>query len=237
MIFALLFGGQLYGFIGAFIALPIAAIAARDRRLPAPPPRARAVADARRGGRARPGVGDRARRRCPECGAPGAPGAACCAACGTELGGADEAAAAASAGAVVIGRAPTAPRAAEASRSPTATAARCRTSPSPRAAGERLAVIGPNGAGKTTLLSILAGLARADRRHGVAGRTRERRLGPAAAGGLPKLSVAENLRLFARLEQVADADATVDADARADRPRASAPATSSARCPAATASG
>ena len=38
VIFALLLGGQLYGFIGAFIALPIAAIAARDRRLPAPPP-------------------------------------------------------------------------------------------------------------------------------------------------------------------------------------------------------
>jgi len=35
---------------------------------------------------------------CPECGAGLAPGAARCGACGTELGGADEAAAAASAG-------------------------------------------------------------------------------------------------------------------------------------------
>ena len=37
VIFALLLGGQLYGFIGAFIALPIAAIAARERRLLPPP--------------------------------------------------------------------------------------------------------------------------------------------------------------------------------------------------------
>ena len=38
VIFALLLGGQLYGFIGAFIALPIAAIAARERRLLPPEP-------------------------------------------------------------------------------------------------------------------------------------------------------------------------------------------------------
>ena len=87
MIFALLLGGQLYGFIGAFIALPIAAIAARDGRLPAPPPGARAVGPAARpAGRARRGRGPR-RAACPECGAPAwRPGAARCPACGTELG-------------------------------------------------------------------------------------------------------------------------------------------------------
>ena len=68
VIFALLLGGQIYGFIGAFIALPIAAIAARDGRLPAPPPRARAVA-ARRPRSRSAGVGHRGARRCPECGA------------------------------------------------------------------------------------------------------------------------------------------------------------------------
>ena len=50
VIFALLLGGQIYGIIGAFMALPIAAVAARDGRLPAPPPRARAVAARARGG-------------------------------------------------------------------------------------------------------------------------------------------------------------------------------------------
>jgi ABC-2 type transport system ATP-binding protein len=77
------------------------------------------------------------------------------------------------------------------------------------AVGELVAVIGPNGAGKTTLLTILAGLQQPD-----AGTVR----GPAgAAGWVPqqaavygKLTVAENLRLFARLERVADVEATVE---------------------------
>jgi ABC-2 type transport system ATP-binding protein len=77
-------------------------------------------------------------------------------------------------------------------------------------AGEVVAVIGPNGAGKTTLLSILAGLAppttgtvsRAPREVGWVPQE------PAVYG---KLSVAENLRLFARLEKVADPDAAVAA--------------------------
>jgi len=97
VIFALLLGGQLYGFLGAFISLPIAAIlretAVYLRRhvrlepwdLPAAPasfapeqPLAEAEGP-----------------RCPECGAPRRDGEAVCPACGTELGDADEAASAA----------------------------------------------------------------------------------------------------------------------------------------------
>ena len=95
VIFALLLGGQLYGFIGAFISLPIAAVLRetvvylRRHLVLEPWPRAPAIALA--------GVGTEG-AACPECGAGLAPGAARCGACGTELGGADEAAAAASAG-------------------------------------------------------------------------------------------------------------------------------------------
>jgi ABC-2 type transport system ATP-binding protein len=74
--------------------------------------------------------------------------------------------------------------------------------------GERLAVIGPNGAGKTTLLSILAGIQKPT--------SGEVTLPPEQIGWVPqqpavysKLSVGENLRLFARLEGVAEPDATV----------------------------
>jgi ABC-2 type transport system ATP-binding protein len=74
--------------------------------------------------------------------------------------------------------------------------------------GELVAVIGPNGAGKTTLLSILAGIQTPD-----AGsvETADRRVGwvPQQAAVYSKLSVAENLRLFARLERVADVEETV----------------------------
>ena len=76
-------------------------------------------------------------------------------------------------------------------------------------AGERVACIGPNGAGKTTLLTILAGIQEAD-----AGTITG---APGRAGWVPqalalysKLSVAENLRLFARLERVADFEGTVE---------------------------
>jgi len=75
------------------------------------------------------------------------------------------------------------------------------------AGGERVAVIGPNGAGKTTLLQILAGALRA-----TAGTVSH----DGAVGWVPqhpalysKLSVAENLRLFARLEKVADVERSV----------------------------
>jgi ABC-2 type transport system ATP-binding protein len=74
--------------------------------------------------------------------------------------------------------------------------------------GEKVAVIGPNGAGKTTLLQILAGA--------LAPTVGSVSLQPEEAGWVPqqpalysKLSVAENLRLFARLERVADVERTV----------------------------
>jgi ABC-2 type transport system ATP-binding protein len=74
-------------------------------------------------------------------------------------------------------------------------------------AGERVACIGPNGAGKTTLLTILAGIQPADagtfRTTGPAGWVPQT---PAVYG---KLTVSENLRLFAKLERVADVDGSV----------------------------
>jgi len=77
------------------------------------------------------------------------------------------------------------------------------------ARGERVAVIGPNGAGKTTLLSILAGIQAPD--SGTVSRA------PTEIGWVPqqaalygKLTVAENLRLFARLERSPDVEGTVE---------------------------
>jgi ABC-2 type transport system ATP-binding protein len=74
--------------------------------------------------------------------------------------------------------------------------------------GEIVAIIGPNGAGKTTLLSIIAGIQAADD-----GEVREP---PGEIGWVPqqaavygKLTVAENLRLFARLEKRPDVEAVV----------------------------
>ena len=97
VIFALLLGGQLYGFLGAFIALPIAAIVRETavylRRhvrlepwdLPAAP-----ASFAPERATAQPEG-----QRCPECAAPRRDGEAVCPACGTEIGDADEAASAA----------------------------------------------------------------------------------------------------------------------------------------------
>jgi len=76
------------------------------------------------------------------------------------------------------------------------------------APGERVAVIGPNGAGKTTLLSILGGIQRPDEGSvslpgGEVGWVPQQ---PSLYG---KLTVAENLRLFARLERCADVETAV----------------------------
>jgi ABC-2 type transport system ATP-binding protein len=75
-------------------------------------------------------------------------------------------------------------------------------------AGELLAVIGPNGAGKTTLLSILAGIRDADA--GTFSAPGEVGWVPQQAALYRRLTVDENLRLFARLEAVDDVDAAVD---------------------------
>ena len=77
--------------------------------------------------------------------------------------------------------------------------------------GERVAIIGPNGAGKTTLLSILAGIQQPSGGsvHRPAGGPLEVGWVPQQAAVYSKLSVAENLRLFARLERVSDPDAAV----------------------------
>jgi ABC-2 type transport system ATP-binding protein len=74
--------------------------------------------------------------------------------------------------------------------------------------GEKLAVIGPNGAGKTTLLQILAGA--------LVPTSGAVSLKPEEVGWVPqhpalysKLTVAENLRLFARLERAPDVERAV----------------------------
>jgi ABC-2 type transport system ATP-binding protein len=76
------------------------------------------------------------------------------------------------------------------------------------APGELLAIIGPNGAGKTTLLQILAG-ALAPTTGRVSLDSREVGWVPQQPAVYSKLSVRENLRLFARLEKVRDVDRTV----------------------------
>ncbi|HYP56140.1 MAG TPA: ABC transporter ATP-binding protein [Solirubrobacterales bacterium] len=76
-------------------------------------------------------------------------------------------------------------------------------------AGERVAVIGPNGAGKTTLLSILAGIVRPD---GGEVRSANGKVGwvPQQAALYRRLTVEENLLLFARLEGHGDPRASVE---------------------------
>jgi ABC-2 type transport system ATP-binding protein len=77
-------------------------------------------------------------------------------------------------------------------------------------AGELVAVAGPNGAGKTTLLSILAGL-QAPSAGAVEGPSDTHAVGwvPQQPGLYSKLSVRENLRLFARLEGAGDVEGAV----------------------------
>jgi ABC-2 type transport system ATP-binding protein len=78
--------------------------------------------------------------------------------------------------------------------------------------GELVGVIGPNGAGKTTLLSILAGVLSPDEGHvTISGRDAGWGAGwvPQSVSLYSKLSVAENLRLFARLEKLSDPEAAV----------------------------
>lgn len=75
--------------------------------------------------------------------------------------------------------------------------------------GELVAVIGPNGAGKTTLLSILAGTVEADEgtvssENGAVGWV------PQQAGMYRRLTVEENLLLFARLERRGEPRAAVE---------------------------
>jgi predicted PurR-regulated permease PerM len=105
VIFALLLGGQIYGFLGAFIALPLAAIVREtvvyfrrhlafeswDLGTAAPPRTAEPPPEAP------PLPVPVPARACPECGAELSPDATACQACGTELGEADGSAAATSA--------------------------------------------------------------------------------------------------------------------------------------------
>ncbi|HEX3434728.1 MAG TPA: ABC transporter ATP-binding protein [Solirubrobacteraceae bacterium] len=81
------------------------------------------------------------------------------------------------------------------------------------ARGELVAVVGPNGAGKTTLLSIIAGAQRPSAGSvggsAVAAGTSQVGWAPQQAALYSKLTVRENLQLFARLEGVADAPAAV----------------------------
>jgi len=100
VIFALLMGGRLYGFAGAFLALPLAAVVRESvvyfrEHLVLEPWSTPSAAQLGRGlpppGASAPG------RRCTECGTPAEDEAAYCRACGTELAGTDEAAAATSA--------------------------------------------------------------------------------------------------------------------------------------------
>jgi ABC-2 type transport system ATP-binding protein len=74
--------------------------------------------------------------------------------------------------------------------------------------GDIVSIIGPNGAGKTTLLSITAGVQQPDEGE-VTRPARELGWVPQQAAVYGKLTVAENLRLFARLEKRPDVEDVV----------------------------
>jgi ABC-2 type transport system ATP-binding protein len=76
-------------------------------------------------------------------------------------------------------------------------------------AGELVAVIGPNGAGKTTLLSILAGIQKPDSGT-ISHAPKEIGWVPQQGALYSKLTVRENLKLFARLEKCPDVEKAVD---------------------------
>ena len=76
-------------------------------------------------------------------------------------------------------------------------------------AGELLAVLGPNGAGKTTLLSILAEITRADSGR-ITSPNGDVGWVPQQAGLYHRLTVEENLRLFAHMEGVDDVEGKVE---------------------------
>jgi predicted PurR-regulated permease PerM len=100
VIFALLMGGRLYGFAGAFLALPLAAVVRESvmyfrEHLVLEPWTTPSAAELGYAPRSR--AGPTPERRCSECGAPAGEEAAYCLACGTELAVTDEAASAASA--------------------------------------------------------------------------------------------------------------------------------------------
>jgi len=80
------------------------------------------------------------------------------------------------------------------------------------ARGELLAIIGPNGAGKTTLLTMLAGIRTPETGTVAQAPGATARIGwvPQQTAVYSKLTVAQNLRLFANLEKVADVDETVE---------------------------
>jgi ABC-2 type transport system ATP-binding protein len=77
--------------------------------------------------------------------------------------------------------------------------------------GELVAVVGPNGAGKTTLLSILAGVQHPSAGT-VSGSGADLTVGwaPQQPALYAKLSVAENLALFARLERLPDPEDAIE---------------------------
>jgi len=99
VIFALLLGGRIYGFLGAFIALPLAAILRETavymrRHVRLEPWDLPYVQPAQATFVPEPAPRPVHQPRCPECGAPRVPDADTCPECGTELGDADASASA-----------------------------------------------------------------------------------------------------------------------------------------------
>ncbi len=75
--------------------------------------------------------------------------------------------------------------------------------------GEVVAILGPNGAGKTTLLSLIAG-AQSPTAGTVSTAAKEVGWAPQQPALYTRLTVAENLELFARLERVPEIDGAIE---------------------------